>query len=123
MSSSLFPTEFLETNEEGRPKRGIFNTEEMHLRKKRREELKRANVKLAQMEVVTKTEMLKNHFGDKMVPNELQVIRHIRKGSSSTVLVKPCRIENTLNALRYARMGGSNEINKYGLRTEVGKTV
>ena len=66
-------------------KKQMFKEDEVAERKKRQDALKRANVKLAQMELVTKQEMLKNHFGDRMLPRELQVMKHFRTGSSAKV--------------------------------------
>ena len=84
----------------------MFKDDELAERKKRQDELKRANVKLAQMELVTKQEMLKNHFGDRMLPTELQVMKHFRTGSSDKVPRKPCQLGRALTALSQARQGG-----------------
>ena len=67
--------------------------------KKREKELKRANVKLAQLEQLTKQEILKNHFGDRMLPNELKVMKHIRSGSNQRMHRRPCQLDRALAAL------------------------
>ena len=79
-----------------------LSTEELK-RAKAKAELQHASKHLNWMERATKQQMLKNHFGAWMQPNELKVLRQYRSGSSANMPRHPCQFGRMSRALSQAR--------------------